>query len=489
MSISRGPLAGVRILDFSRLLPGPYCTQLLADMGARVTKLENLDTRGDPLRRYPPLASDGNGAMFHALNRGKSSVALPFRDPSTPGKVKELLRNTDVVVESFKPGTFEKLIGCEDIEELLREFPHLVVCRMSGYGQGCSDAGHDLNFVASAGVLGMIKKENRQTPLPVQWTDLAGGSWPAALQIVAALYERDCQTTQDRGGVGEGEGGNVDQLVQNGSTVSCTAERLLDVNMAVGAHAALVLPLARRAVETEEGTRALVGDGRDFLSRGSACYGVFECGCGGHLAVGALEPHFWDALCEATGVEGSLEDAMKSHAPGGGSDQSEGGGGGRGGREGEGGGGATTVAVLREAMAAALRSRTAEEWRALLAAKGVPATMVVEPEDAAAHLETLTGTAVTLEVCIPPCSSMSTNSSPLSAVPSGEQREKASDGLVDSGKSTLLQLPRMPLSLGTPSSLPGPSLGSQDEASCFSNNHQNLRNGSVPVRAGYERNK
>jgi hypothetical protein len=239
---SRGPLAGVRILDLSRLLPGPYCTQLLADLGATVTKFENLDTLGDPLRHYPPLASDGNSAMFHALNRGKRSVALPFRDPSTPAKVEALLRETDVLVESFKPGTLESLLGRQDIADLLRDFPNLVVCRLSGYGQQCSDdvGGHDLNFVAAAGVLGMAKKKgsDRGKPLPVQWADLAGGAWPAALQIVAALYKRD--NNSDRAMGGSATTTTISSSISSSSSSGGVedaalhaAGRLLDVNMAV----------------------------------------------------------------------------------------------------------------------------------------------------------------------------------------------------------------------------------------------------------------
>ena len=294
------PLRGIRILDLSRLLPGPYATQLLRDLGATVTKIENLETGGDPLRHYAPRCADGNSAMFHALNRGKHSVALPFRSDTSAGKIRSLLSDADVLVESFRPGTFEKLLGISSAEELLRAFPRLVLVRLSGYGSGDGGgdsggssrgmAGHDLNFAATAGLLDMAAV--RGAPLPVQFADLAGGAWPAALQIVAALYRRDAappaacaaDSAQEGGGSAaaraEGDGRSDDQW----------RERLVDVKMVAGAHSGLALPLARRAQSGER-----VGGGRDFLTGNYAAYAVYHTLCGGHLAIAALEPHFWSA--------------------------------------------------------------------------------------------------------------------------------------------------------------------------------------------------
>jgi crotonobetainyl-CoA:carnitine CoA-transferase CaiB-like acyl-CoA transferase len=115
---------------------------------------ENSEVGGDPLRHYPPFAKDGQSAMFHSINRGKGSVALPFRDPETHLKLNELIKSTDVLVESFRPGTLEKLLKIKHVNELLENNPNLIVVRITGFGNGCSDPGHDINFMASAGVLG-----------------------------------------------------------------------------------------------------------------------------------------------------------------------------------------------------------------------------------------------------------------------------------------------------------------------------------------------
>ena len=147
-----GPLKGVRILDLSRLLPGPYATQLLRDLGASVTKVEDASAGGDPLRHYEPRASDGTSAMFHAINRGKGSVSLPFRDPATRDALRRMVGESDVVVESFRPGTLEAMLGVASSAELLETHRRLVLVRLSGYGPHRSEPGHDLNFMAAAGV-------------------------------------------------------------------------------------------------------------------------------------------------------------------------------------------------------------------------------------------------------------------------------------------------------------------------------------------------
>jgi crotonobetainyl-CoA:carnitine CoA-transferase CaiB-like acyl-CoA transferase len=173
-----------------------------------------------------------------------------------------------------------------------------------------------------------------------------------------------------------------------------------------------VLPLARRSVGG--GADSTVGDGADYLAGGTACYGLFECSCGQFIAIGALEPHFWHALCSVTGVEGSLADALANPEAGGGGRRS----------------------ALSEAMAAALRTKPAKVWEVAMVQAGVPATIVVEPEESAAHVEALTGTPVELEVSM-----------------------RAGDS-----SSELMRLPRLPLCLGTPSCHPGPRLGEHNDA-------------------------
>ncbi len=266
MTDNGAPLAGVKVVDLSRLFPGPYCTLLLADLGADVVRVED-HKGGDMVRHLPPHASDGQGVTFHALNRGKRSVALDLRSDDGKAALRQLLAHADVLVESFRPGVLERMGFAP--EALLEANPRLVVCRISGYGQDGPDrlrAGHDINYAARAGVLGMMKEP---AVLPVQVADLVGGSWPAALQIVSALFARE--------------------HTRRGSVI--------DVSMTEGAHAMLVMPLARHASSSEA-----VGAGNDILAGAVPCYGVYPTK-DGHLAVGALEPKFWLGFTSALGLE------------------------------------------------------------------------------------------------------------------------------------------------------------------------------------------
>lgn len=258
-----GVLDGVRVLDLSRLLPGPFCTQLLCDLGAEVIKIED-PQGGDYLRWAPPLMDDGTSVLFHALNRGKKSVALDLKSDEGRAAFLRLCAGTDVVVESFRPGVLDKLfLG----PALLRaRFPRLVICSLSGFGQSGvlrHRAGHDVNYMARAGALALMK-----TPalLPVQVADLAAGAWPAAMQICAALVGRSR--------TGDGA--------------------VIDVDMTAGVTGLLAMLLSRVAV----GER--VDGGRDLLVGRVPSYAVYGT-ADGHLAVGALEPKFWAAFCQALG--------------------------------------------------------------------------------------------------------------------------------------------------------------------------------------------
>jgi len=254
-------LDGIRVLDLSRLLPGPFATQLLADLGAEVIKVE-APQGGDYLRHYPPLVADGNSALFHAVNRGKKSVALDLKSDAGKAALQALLPTADVVIESFRPGVMAKLGFGPDV---LRELhPRLVVCAISGYGQATAlalKAGHDLNYMARSGVLGM-QRGPRVAPVPV--ADYAGGAWPAVTQVLAALLLRDK--------TGEGA--------------------FIDVDMTRNVSALLTLPRAEAAA----GVRVDVGD--DLLVGSIPAYQVYATQ-DGHLAVGALEPHFWMRFCQA----------------------------------------------------------------------------------------------------------------------------------------------------------------------------------------------
>jgi crotonobetainyl-CoA:carnitine CoA-transferase CaiB-like acyl-CoA transferase len=261
------PLQGLRVLDLSRLLPGPYATLVLADLGADVVKLED-PAGGDYLRWMPPMAGAQSG-WFHALNRNKRSLALDLRRPEGPGVLLRLVRRFDVVVESFRPGVLDRLgVG---YAALARENPGVVLCSISGYGQDGpyrDRAGHDVDYVALAGVLAVNGPPERPVPLGVQVADVAGGSWPAVAGILAALVGR----------AATGRGAHVDIAMAEGALAMLALQQ--------GAADARGTPL-RRAGEQ--------------LNGGSACYGVYRARDGGFVALGALEPKFFQAFCEAVG--------------------------------------------------------------------------------------------------------------------------------------------------------------------------------------------
>ncbi len=261
------PLEGLRVLDLSRLLPGPYATLVLADLGADVVKVE--DTRGgDHLRWLPPLAGEQSGA-FHALNRNKRSLALDLKAEGGAAVLRRLARRFDVLVESFRPGVLERLGA--GYAALRAENPRIIFCALSGYGQTGPYrdlAGHDLNYCAIAGALALNGPEEAPIPFGLQPADLAGGAWAAVAGILSALHRR----------WSTGEGGFVD--------VSMTEGVLGMLTMQLGMASARGAPLRR---------------GRELLSGAAACYRVYRTRDGRFVALAALEPRFFARLCDAVG--------------------------------------------------------------------------------------------------------------------------------------------------------------------------------------------
>lgn len=263
------PLQGIKVLDLTRLLPGGFCTLVLADLGADVLKVEE-PGRGDYLRAFPPLGA-AQSRLFSALNRGKRSLSLNLKDPAGRALLLELARGADVLVEGFRPGVLARLGLGEP--ELRRASPALVICAISGYGQAGplrGRAGHDLNYLGAAGALGLIAPRGGGTPVVpgLQIADIGGGALTAALGILAALLER--------------------QRTGQGQT--------LDISMSDG----VLHWLALYAAELEAGGAVAPG-GRGTLSGGYACYSVYATADGRALTVGAVEPHFWAELCRMLG--------------------------------------------------------------------------------------------------------------------------------------------------------------------------------------------
>ena len=267
------PLDGIRIIDLSRLLPGPYCTMLLADLGAEVIKIET-PALGDYMRLIPPFVENKEtgetvSAAYLMVNRNKKSVALNFRNPRGKELFLRLIREADVFVESFRPGQIDKWgLGYAALHAIN---PRLVYCSLSGYGQDGpyrDRAGHDLNYIALNGLLAANGAAGGP-PIPpaVQIADLSGGML-AAISILAAL-------------VGRGKS---------------DAGQYLDVSLFDGAlsWAGTIIGGAHAAGKKTE-------RGRMQLNGGMACYNVYATRDGLHITIGAIEPHFWSAFCKIVG--------------------------------------------------------------------------------------------------------------------------------------------------------------------------------------------
>ena len=269
-----GPLAGVRILDLTRLLPGNYCTLLLADLGADVVKVEKRG-RGDYIRWAPPLV-DGQGAVHRALNRGKRSMVLDLKSPQGPAILRRLVASADALVESFRPGVMARLGAA--YATLAEVNPRLVYCALTGYGQDGpyrGRAGHDIDYIGYAGILGASLDRGGAPVLPAIQVGDFGGGMAAAFGIAAGLRET---AVMGRG-------------------------RFVDVAMLDVAVSWTAVPLA-----------STLGTGtvpvKDALSGGLACYRTYRCADGRHVAVGALEPKFWRKLCECLGVPDLVDQHM-----------------------------------------------------------------------------------------------------------------------------------------------------------------------------------
>jgi alpha-methylacyl-CoA racemase len=267
-----GPLAGVRVLDLSRLLPGGFCSLLLADYGAEVLKVEDTGL-GDYIRWAPPL-HDGvepsaASALFLSLNRGKRSIRIDLKTGAGRDVLLRLVREHDVLLESFRPGVLDRLgVGFERLRE---ENPGLVYCAITGFGQEGPDRGrpgHDIDYLARGGLLGLTGERDGPPVVPAgQIADLGGGALMAAFGILAALRERDAS--------GEGQ--------------------LVDVSMTRGAQSWLAMVAARHLADGEVPRRGALE-----LAGGLPCYRTYAC-ADGWVALGALEPKFWAAFCAGAG--------------------------------------------------------------------------------------------------------------------------------------------------------------------------------------------
>jgi crotonobetainyl-CoA:carnitine CoA-transferase CaiB-like acyl-CoA transferase len=271
-------LSDIKVLDLSRLLPGGFCSLLLADFGADVLKVEDTGM-GDYIRWSPPYhegADDtAKSALFLSLNRGKRSIRLDLKSEGGREVLLRLVRDADVLLESFRPGVMERLgVGYERLRE---ENPRLVYCAITGYGQDgpyTARSGHDMNYLGLNGLLG-LSGDAGGPPVQAagQIADLGGGALMAAFGILAALRERERS--------GEGQ--------------------LVDVSMFDGSLSWLALVAARYLAEGVAPAR-----GGLELAGSLICYRPYECR-DGWVTLGALEPKFWQAWCRGVGREDLIE--------------------------------------------------------------------------------------------------------------------------------------------------------------------------------------
>jgi crotonobetainyl-CoA:carnitine CoA-transferase CaiB-like acyl-CoA transferase len=260
------PLDGLKIIDFTYLLPGPYGTMLLADMGADIIKVEN-SLSPDIMRLMPPYVDDMSAVYAH-VNRGKKSLSLNLKKPEAREIIYKLVREYDVVVEQFRPGTMDRLgIG---YERLAKINPSIIYCSLTGYGQTGSyagRAGHDINYMAVSGVESMSgRKETGPVLTGIQVADIASGSKNLVIGVLAAYISR----TQ----TGKGD--------------------YIDVSITDGVFSMSVFMTAGYLAGGNEPVRG------DLLS-GGALYDFYTTADGGYLSVGPVEQKFFAAFCECIG--------------------------------------------------------------------------------------------------------------------------------------------------------------------------------------------
>ena len=263
------PLDGYKVLDFTTLLPGPYATMTLADLGAEVLKISSKD-KYDLVVNWPPVIEGAQVTGAQAwLGRGKKTIHLNLKKPAAVEAVRKLIMDYDIIVEQFRPGVMEKL-GLS-YEQLRAINPRIIYCSITGYGQNgplAMRAGHDINYMARAGIAASAgRKEGGPSLYNFQIADVAGGSMNAVVSILAAVIYRE------RTGMGQ----NIDVSMQ---------DSIIPFNSMDGASR-----FAGGSVPARE----------SGLLNGGGIYDFYQTADGGYMSVGALEPKFWAALSDGVG--------------------------------------------------------------------------------------------------------------------------------------------------------------------------------------------
>ena len=270
------PLQGVRVLDLSRLLPGPYCSQMLADFGADVVKLEDVE-RGDYLRDFPPCGERWS-VLYDSVNRNKRSITIDLKQEAGKAVFRDLVRQYDVLIEGFRPGVMDKLgLGYESLHEIN---PRLIYCAITGYGQDGPykfQGGHDINYLSFAGITGLFGEQDGNPAMgDIQIADIGGGALMAVIGILLALQARSV--------TGRGQ--------------------FCDISMLDGVVSWLPFILAKFGA----GEKPVRGTG--LLGGSYACYQIYPTADGRYLSLGALEEKFWVGFCRLIGREEYIDRQM-----------------------------------------------------------------------------------------------------------------------------------------------------------------------------------
>lgn len=314
------PLSGHKVLDFSTLLPGPMASLMLAEAGADVIKVER--PGGEDLRRYAPESGEPSGS-FRLLNRGKLSLSLDLKNPEDRKILQPYLETADVLIEQFRPGVMERLgLGYGDLRKVN---PGLVYCSITGYGQDGlrrDEAGHDLNYMAETGLLGLSSGADGAPVLPpILAGDIGGGTYPAVINILLALRQRDAS----------GEGA------------------YLDIAMADN-----LFPFAYWALGIGFTAGTWPRRGGELVTGGSARYRIYRTSDNRFLAAAPIEEKFWKTFCDAIGLPERQRDDQQN-----------------------------TKAVI-EAVTGIIATRTASQWRQCFAGLDVCVSVVATLEEAVA---------------------------------------------------------------------------------------------------------
>ncbi len=262
-----GPLSGLKVMDFTRLLPGPFGTMILADLGAEVVRIESAGAP-DLLTFMPPV--DGDVSVAHRqMNRSKRSLVINLKKDEGRNVIRRMVRSFDVVIEQFRPGVMDRLgVGYDQLKE---ENPWVIFCSITGYGQDGpyrDRAGHDINYLSLAGLMSYTGRKETGPVLPgIQVADQCAGGMNAVIALLAAVYHRE------RTGKGQ----------------------RIDISMTDGAVHLGALRAAATLFSKEDTQR------EDFMLNGGGYYDFYETSDGGYLSIGGLEPPFFKAMCTALG--------------------------------------------------------------------------------------------------------------------------------------------------------------------------------------------